>query len=254
MTRTWKVLGSVVTLAALLWGMVNVVGVLARSTQRVDVDVSAAGVRELLVDVRDSRITVVGTDEDRITVTGTIRSDIRPTRHRERRIGDRFEVWARCPGFHPVSCGADVRISVPRDLAVTVRGGDTPVSVVDVDGPVDVTTSNDGVQAVAVAGPLTVRTSNGAITAGRLRSSRVRLTTSNDRVLVRLDAPPDVVEVRTSNGRVDVVVPDTPDAYAVDVATSNGGTVTDLRTDPDSDRTISVRTSNDDVAVSTAPG
>ena len=46
-----------------------------------------------------------------------------------------------------------------------------------------------------------------------------------------------------------VVLPDTPDAYAVDIDTDNGNVRNDVRTDPTSSRTITVSSDNGSVTV-----
>ena len=46
-----------------------------------------------------------------------------------------------------------------------------------------------------------------------------------------------------------VVLPDTPDAYAVDIDTDNGSEHNDVRTDPASSRTITLSSDNGNVTL-----
>jgi hypothetical protein len=61
--------------------------------------------------------------------------------------------------------------------------------------------------------------------------------------------PPNTVTASSSNGYVDIVVPDTPVAYRVVAESSNGGTEVAVRTDPSSQRTIVANSSNGHVEV-----
>jgi DUF4097 and DUF4098 domain-containing protein YvlB len=57
------------------------------------------------------------------------------------------------------------------------------------------------------------------------------------------------VYARTQNGSIEVVVPDTDVLYRVEMDTSHGGTDNLVRTDPNSDRTIDLSTSNGSITV-----
>jgi DUF4097 and DUF4098 domain-containing protein YvlB len=61
--------------------------------------------------------------------------------------------------------------------------------------------------------------------------------------------PPQDLRATTDNGSIEVVLPDTPDAYAVDTSTDNGSIRNDVRTDSTSDRTITLSTDNGNITL-----
>ena len=98
-------------------------------------------------------------------------------------------------------------------------------------------------------GPLRATTDNGSVHATGVRSETVSVDSDNGSVEIEMVTPPLALEATTDNGRVDVVLPDTPDAYAVDIDTDNGSERNDVRTDPTSSRTITVSSHNGNVTV-----
>jgi hypothetical protein len=254
--RAWLALGSVVTVIALAWVLVQSVGVLARTSDEVDVRDEAEGVRGLVVDVGAGTVEVRGTDRDEVVVTGTVTSGLTATRHSERIEDDRFVVRSRCTGG-PLStfCSVDHVIEVPADMPVLVRSSETTVSLVGLTGSVDVSTSNQGIEATDLSGAdVDLVTSNAAVRLRGASSAVTRVETSNAAVELSFVDPVDLVEVRTSNGAVRIEVPDTSDAYAVDLDTSDGTASADVRTDPAATRRISAATDNEDISVRYAPG
>lgn len=252
--RLWLVGGSIVTVLVLAWGSFEAVDLLARHQDEVGVDVGAEGVERLVVEVASGRVEIVGEETDRIGLAGTVTSGIVSTPHRESIAGRQFVVSSECPFPMSSHCGVDYRIVVPRDLEVVVQGGQPGVELDALSGSVEVTTSDNAIHASRLSGDVRLRTSNSSVTADELSASHVEARTSNDAVQLGFMAPPRRVDVHTSNDRVEVVVPDTDDAYRVDLETSNGERVADVRTDPDSDRVIRVRTSNDNVRVTYPAG
>jgi hypothetical protein len=250
----WRIAGTLVTLFLLGMALLQLVGLLAYNVRDVNHRVDAAGIDRLDLDIDSGSVEVIGVEATTISLTGTIRSGLVQSTHREGVQGAAYVVTGECPdGPASNHCDTEYRIEVPQDLAVHVRVGDGSVTLRDLRGEVDASTSNSVVRAEGLSGAIRLHTSNDEIVATGISSPRSVFETSNDRVRAEFDAAPSSVEVVTSNDRVEVVVPDTPSPYAVRVRTSNGSQRIDVRTDPSSDRTIDVRTSNDDVSVSYPP-
>ena len=248
--RTWMIAGSIITVVMLAFGLVQVLSVLARTTDPVETDASADGIEELVVTVESGSVEIRGTDSDVISLRGSVTSGLRSTPHSEGVRGDRFVVTADCSGgLGSDFCGVDHVIEVPRSMPVTVRSSNTSITVEDIDAAVDVVTSNDSISADGLGGRVELRTSNDSIRATALSSTHARLHSSNDEITAEFLVAPDRVVVTTSNAPVTIVVPDTDDAYDVELDTSNGEQTAAVRTDPTSGRRLEVSSSNDDVVV-----
>lgn len=249
--RAWRIGGTVVTVVVLTWGLVQVVGVLGRSTAAVDVELEAAGIEELLVEVASGSIEIRGTDDELVRVRGEVTSGLTSTRHREQLVGGRFVVSSECVGG-PLStfCAVDHVIEVPRAMPVVVRSSETSVRLEGLTGRVDVETRNDAVTGDELSGSeVRIESRNAPVALNSVRSPVVSVRTANDAVTTAFDEPVDQLTIDSSNGAVEVVLPDTPDPYAVALDTSNGAEVVSVRTDPTALRRVTVRTSNDDISV-----
>src|SRR5690606_31233541 len=100
-----------------------------------------------------------------------------------------------------------------------------------------------------LSGDLQASTDNGRVEATGLRSAAVSARSHNGRVSLTFAEAPQVVDATTSNGRVEIVVPDDATPYLVDIDTDHGSTDVGVRTDPTSDRRIHGRSHNGDVTV-----
>ena len=187
---------------------------------------------------------------ENISITGTVTNGLRRTEFRADADDGRVLVTLGCgrlQAFH--DCSADLRIEVPRDLAVSVDVPNSELTLRDLTGPVDASTSNSDLSVATLDGPLRLRSTNGSIDATGLRADVVDVATSNDDVHLEFLESPESVEVRSSNAAVTVVVPDDEDFYDVQLSTSNGESRAEVRSDPESNRLIRVETSNDDITV-----
>lgn len=133
--------------------------------------------------------------------------------------------------------------------------GSTVTLVVDVppDGTVEARTSAGSVTATGVSSALTLRSSAGSVTATDVTSERVSAESSAGSVSLSFAAAadPTAIVARSSAGSVRVTVPDVADvAYRVDAGSAAGSTTVQVRTDPQSDRSISARSSAGSVVVS----
>ena len=104
-----------------------------------------------------------------------------------------------------------------------------------------------------LGGPIIATTDNGRIEATSLRAPTMRADSDNGRVTLEFAAAPMTVEATTDNGPVEVVVPNTGEAYRLSIDTDNGRREQSVRVDPASDRSLTLRTNNGSVTARTAP-
>ena len=251
--RAWVTGGSILAAVALVIGTVQIVSVFARERTTETQTFRAAAVRHLDVRSPNGTVEVLGGAVDEITLTARISHGLRGTRHEAALVGTVLRVRSSCP-FLSTWCGVDYRIVVPREVSVDVDVSNGRLIVRDVAGGVRAEAGNGAIELARLTGDLDVSTDNGRVESTGLRSDRVVARTSNGRVRLEFSEPPTGVEARSSNGRVEVVLPTTTDAYRVDLDTNNGSTDVGVRTDPASGRSIVGRTHNGDVTVRYASG
>jgi hypothetical protein len=251
--RAWVIGGSILAAVALAVGAFQIVNVLARERTTEVQTFPSAGVRLLDVRSPNGTVEVLGGDVEEITVTARISHGLWRTSHRAAVEGGVLRVRSSCP-ILSTWCGVEYRIAVPQNVGVAVDVSNGRLIVRDVAGGVRADASNGAIELTRLTGDLDVSTDNGRVESTGLRSDRVVARTSNGQVRLGFAEPPASVEARSSNGRVDVVLPTTPDAYRVDLDTNNGSTDVGVRTDPVSGRSIVGRTNNGDVTVRYAAG
>jgi len=188
----------------------------------------------LVVEVDSGVIELVGIGGNRVVVQRTVR-----TRSDRPLMADVLEgslLTLRSDCGEEARCWVDHRITVPRDVAVEVRGGRGDVTVVGVAGPVAITRSvgNVTIQDVAGKKPVGVATSDTAI--GPASSAEIRLLTGTidlnfQRRVGRIDAS-------TKMGDVDISLPD--GTYHIDAETVIGQVRVEVPTDTSADSTINV--------------
>ena len=72
----------------------------------------------------------------------------------------------------------------------------------------------------------------------------------NGDVAIEMRVAPRSLTARSDNGDVEVVVPDDDATYAVDISSSNGSVDSTLRTDPSSERRVTISSDNGNVSAS----
>jgi hypothetical protein len=246
--RLWRTVGALLALAAVGWGAFNVVVLVAHEERTEVTRYDAAQVRVLDVVSSAGSVTIIGSPDRReIRVTADISDGMRKTGQRQAVVDGRLELRASCPVIGSEWCRVTYTVEVPTDLEVRARADDGRLRVSRIDGPVDLKGGNGPVEVSDVRGRVTIDDDNGRITATRLTSDAVVATTNNGSVTVELLAPPATVEARSTNGNVEVILPNTGDAYRLDISTNNGHTSNEIRTDPASDRHLVIESDNGDV-------
>jgi hypothetical protein len=152
-------------------------------------------------------------------------------------------------GFLSFGCDTHYVVTVPKTLKVTVddSSGDLTVSGLD-----DATLkSNSGsIEARNMGGLLSMESSSGDLEARDLTATAVTGKTSSGNVELAFHSAPSSVDAKSSSGDVTVSLPKGDETYKVDADTSSGDENTDeVKTDPNSLRTIKAVTSSGDVTV-----
>jgi len=171
------------------------------------------------VETFNGSIEVSGWDQNNVDISGTKHG---PTQD----VADSLDVGVdhspslvtihvQRPSMHRGNMGAKFVIKVPRTAVVELlsssNGG---IRVTDAAGPARLRTSNGGIRIAGLSGGLEAHTSNGSITADLDRvDGEVRLETSNGSIELRLpDRIREGVRAHTSNGGITLRVPEGLDA------------------------------------------
>lgn len=253
MHRIWITLGSLFTLFAIAGATYGAVNALAHDEERWTREFAAADVDALDIDSQNGTVEVEGVPgRSEVTVEAEIDHGLRRTSVDVEVVDGRLVVDTDCPLLVvEVWCRVDYRISAPADVAVNVDTSNGRVTVRDIDGPVDVGSSNGTLELARIGGDIVAHSSNGSIEGRGLRSSEVAVDTSNGPVDLSFAEAPDTVVADTSNGPIEIVVPDDGEAYRVSTDSSGFSASVDsaVRTDPSSDRSITVDTSNGPITI-----
>ena len=205
---------------------------------RIEFDLSASG-----------DVEVVGADTDRVEVERTVRRLFGGTQAVQEQTDSTLRIESQCRmRVMSIGCRAEYLVTVPHDMLLAGSAANGALEIVGVAGPVDLSTSNGDITFAGGQDPVTLRTSNGRIDVRDTRSAHLEVVTSNGDVRVEAATAPDTLVTQTSNGRIDVLLPDGT-AYAVEANTSNGRTDVEVATDPAATSVVEARTSNGDISI-----
>jgi hypothetical protein len=231
----WRIIASVLAVAALLWGTLSVVNLLAHGEHHFTRTFSAAGITTVDVSTDRGSVRVIAGDRDDISLHGYISDGLGGTDHSTRRRGSRLEVDGSCAFPVAYWCTASYTLRVPRAVKVVLWSGSGDLSVSGVRGTADLSSQH------------------GSISASRLRSRGVHADTDHGSVHLQFAASPQQVNASSTHGDVTVVVPRDNTAYRVEASTDHGDSTVDVRTDPTASRVIDVATGHGDVSVRYPP-
>jgi hypothetical protein len=213
-----------------------------------------ADVDVLDVDNSNGPVTIMGAAEpEQITVTARISDGLRETEERQTLVDGVLELRASCPLIGSDWCSVRYTIEVPSDIEVRADTDNGRLTVRGIAGAVDLSADNGAVEVADLSGNLTINGDNTSVTATQLTSDRVIAETDNGSLTIELLEPPTSVEARSDNGSIEVVLPETEDAYRLDITTDNGDVLDDIRASPDSPRHVLIETDNGDAIVRYAP-
>jgi Putative adhesin len=248
----WVIFGSLLVLAAVVFGTFNVIDLLAHEERTERFTVPATELDRLLVDNDSGSVTIVGADTDEVSVEAEVSDGLRQTGFRHEVVGSTLELHGSCPLIGSMWCRVTLRVEVPRRVDLEIHADDDSVDVRDVDGEVVVDADNGSVDLSDVSGSIDVETDNGRVSAVDVSSPVAGVSADNGRVELVFSVPPDSVTVGADNGSVEIVVPEVEGGYNVTAEADNGSPEVLVDDNPDSPRTIQVTADNGDITVRAA--
>lgn len=249
MRPLWRIGGSVLVVAMLAFGTLQAISRIAHRTETVVTVFDQPGLRLIDLSIDQGSVRVVGTDRDAVTVTVRVSHGLVATQRSEVVDGDRLIIDSSCNPIVSQFCRTDYLIEAPSDIAVTASTSHNDMSVSNITGPVELSTSHGNIEVDRVSGAAQLSTSHGNVIGIGVASSEVTARSSHGDVRLGFNSAPSEIVATTSHGNIEIVLPDTGVAYAVDLSTSRGSTSSPVRTDPIAERTIEARSSHGDVTV-----
>ena len=244
--RAWLVVASLGGVLVLAAGTHQTASLIAHEERTQVEEIAAGGLDLLEVSNHAGRTRIVGVEgATAVTVQADISDGLHATGHRISQRDGLLTVEATCPAFGSEWCQVDYTIEVPSDLAVRIDAHQR-VDVRRLDGTVSID-ANEGAELHQVGGDVTVHADDGGIEGSDLRVERIDAESNHGDVDLTFAESPREIVARSSVGDIDILLPDgREDAdvfYATDLSGGHRGTTnTDIRQDPDSDRTISAET------------
>lgn len=242
-----RILAVVFALLLVAYGAVVLASLLSRET-RTSAD-TYDGITSVQLDTSFESVDVVGSDGTTVDVDRRWTWSLKEPTIRTRQVGDRLVVSSSCPFSPGLPCTGRVRLTVPSDIAIVGGSSDGHLLLSDLTGPLDVHNADAGLELRDVTGRLRLSTSDGSVSAEGIASDQVTVDTSGGSVALAFATPPTTVRASTSDGSLEIVVPEDGTAYAVSVSVSDGSQQVDVPTDPESGRRISVHTSDGSVHI-----
>lgn len=244
----WITLGGILAIAALGWGTYNVISLLAHEERTERETYAVADVDRLEIDNGSGSVSIVASDSDTVEVVAEISDGWHTTHVASEVVNGSLVLEASCPPITDIWCRVDYTVSLPADRPVQVNGSGS-VRVRGMAGPLDVDSDDGRIELDDVSGDVIASNDNGRIVGRRLTAANVEARNHNGSIELSFLDPPQAVTASTSNGSIEVVVPDAEVLYRVELSTSHGGTDNAVRTDPASDHVIDLSTRNGSVTV-----
>ena len=207
-------------------------------------------VDQLVVSSRHGEISVTAVEGTEIVIERDEHYVFRRPSREAELVGSTLVLGDGCPSFNFLflgGCRVDFRVTVPAGVSLELDSSNGDLVVEGITGGVVLRTSNGDIDLDRLTGEIDAKTSNGAVIGRGLESSAVDADTSNGRISLVFEAPPDRLVAKTSNGNIDIEVPALP--YRINANTSNGDIDLDVVSDPDAARTIDVTSSNGDIDI-----
>jgi hypothetical protein len=249
----WLAVGSFFAAFTLLFSGVWVAAAFARDSDTFQETIDEPVARLVLDADAGGDLQVVGTQGDEVVVDGTVHRGLVTPDHHEDLAGETLTLSSDCGPIGPIAiavfCSLDYVVQVPADVDVEVHGIGGTVSVVGVDGDVDVHAVGGHVELDDLSGTVEVESHGGGVEATGLASPLVTADTAGGGVDLAFVVPPERVSVLSSGGGSTVLLPPGDAEYALDTSASGGSEVIDVRTDPDAERVLKLRTSGGGITV-----
>jgi hypothetical protein len=251
------------------WGVIAVAGVVAAmlglaaflfTTARVP---RVEQTRELVDSFDRVARVVVDTDSAGVQVDGSTASDRATVRTRLRwntgdqppylvqLDGDTLRVRLRGCGLRVFGafCDANVALTVPAGVSLTVDSDSGNVAVVGVGGSVRLLLDSGNADLRDVAGEVTAAMDSGNLAGTGLTSTAVRAESDSGSVSLQFAAMPGNVLTRTESGQVDILLPAGSGPYAVRTDTDSGQSRIDVATGATAGHQIEAATDSGDITI-----
>ena len=249
--RLWLILAAAATVFGLGFGTLQAASVVAHEERTEVTAVDAADLDSVAVDNGAGSVEVIGVGRtDEVTVRARISDGLRDTGHEVVTRDGVLFVNGSCPLFGSEWCAVDYTIEVPEDMYLDVRGRDG-VSVTDQAGDLRAHSSQGAIELTRVGGEVTVSAGQGRIEGDGLAATRLDASAGQGRVAIDFVTSPEHVVAHAGQGRIDIVLPDDSGVYYDTTGTeaSQGSVNVAVRTDPDSDRSISARAGQGSITI-----
>lgn len=249
--RVWLLLASAAAVFGLGFGTLQAASLVAHEERTEVTTVDVADLDGVTVDNGAGSVEVIGVaGAEEVTVRARISDGLRGTGH-ETTTRDRvLLVRGSCPLFGSEWCAVDYTIEVPPDVYLDVSGRDGVV-VSDQAGGLRAHSSEGAIELTRVGGEVTVSAGQGRIEGDGLTATRLDASAGQGRVAVEFVTSPEHIVAHAGQSRIDIVLPDDPGVFYDTTGThaSQGSVNAAVRTDPDSDRSISARAGQSSITI-----
>lgn len=263
--RRWILIPGVVVLLCVVVGLVTSLGPW-REQEATFQQAYPAGITKVEVE-NPGELAVASTSGDQVKALWETRWNYRRPKVRAERDGDTMRLHLDCSSSVSVECSADLRLAVPRNVALDITSSSGDVVVGGVSGPVTVDASSGDVHVAyvdgdvrvdnlsgeteldAIGGDVTAETKSGDIKASGLNGKTARLTNFSGDIKAGFGVAPEHVTVESKSGDVKVKVPKGSGPYQVRPDVRSGDLRTEVRTDPTAKPVIDVSALSGDVRI-----
>ncbi|MCX5382599.1 DUF4097 family beta strand repeat-containing protein [Streptomyces sp. NBC_00083] len=166
--------------------------------------------------------------------------------------GDTLKVHAQCNGYvdrYLQNCQIDLHLTVPPEVALTVRSDSGAIRVRDLTGPADLTNGSGGMTLRGLKGTVRATVGSGEIEATQLATPEADLKTGSGTIRAEFTAPPRRANAVAGSGTVALTVPDGTHYRILGHSGSGARTIADTLADNTSDHTLDVSSGSGSVTV-----
>lgn len=249
-SRTWLIIGIVVTVVVLAAGLFFGYRALAGSGSPSTDTTSTTYPQEITaLDIRidAGTLSVSPGPAGSATVQAALTWDGEKPTVTQQWTGTRLSVITGCPGRG--RCEVDVTVTVTAGTSLTSTTDTGDVALTGLTGPVEVRTDTGEIRLSGLGGPVTAGAEVGSVTGEALTSGSVTATTETGDIALGFAADPQTVVARADTGDVTVTVPRSSTGYQVTAETDTGDRRVGVTQDRSATRTIEAHTGTGDVTV-----
>lgn len=244
----WLAVGIPLTLAALFFGGVNVLSVLASQSQTEQRTVQVGSAAQLDVRLGSGDVVLLPGTDGQVTIRSHATWAYRKPHVAVDVDGRRLELRSGCAPWWQFRCDVDFTVWVPPGMAVDASSGSGDVTVRNLAADLRLNTGSGDISLDGGRGSLLARTGSGEITGTRLDADSADVHTGSGDASLDFARAPHHVRAKAGSGEVDITVPG-HDRYRVSVDTGSGDEDVSVVQDPAATRVIQAETGSGDVTV-----